>query len=486
MRRKLRRIAWIAGACIAVIAAGLGGLYLAFMGTFKPEPPPANYPKPASAVEAQRQDLDYFRKALALDRSFSPSARGEAERRIASLERAAQAIPQQRLHVALMQIMALADNGHTRMRAGITGKTELLVPFRVARFADGFYVMRARAPYRDMLGGRVESIDGMPFADLLQRLERLRGGTEAFRRENAAIYITVQDLLYGSGIARDPGRSDWTVRLPNGERVSHTLVAEPEKTVLSPDGLRFRSPDPVPELGRGWVSANPLTTVLPLSERNMDALFLRAAVPGSCAMYVRIEAIESRPGWALQPFLAATEGAMKAHPPCAVIVDLRGNGGGDYTNMWHFTHALPGLIRPDGHIYVLTDPGTFSAAITTTAFVKDAGGPKVTIIGEPVGDRLAFYAEGGSATLPNSGFSLGFQTGKHDYAHPCRDWRNCYWVNWFYPVRVKTLVPDVPVPARFSDWYAGRDPAFEDAVALASRKRTARLIWTSSNTSAVI
>jgi hypothetical protein len=474
MRRKLRRIAWIAGTCILVIVVGIGALYFAFMGNFKPEPPTPDYPKPASALEAQRQDLDYFKKAMALDRAFSPSVRAEAERRIAALARLPRAIPQQKLHVELMQIMALADNGHTRMRASITGKTVLALPVGVARFAEGFFVMWAKASWRDLLGGRVESIDGMPFPEVLRRLETLRGGTEAFRRENAALYISVQDLLYGSEIAHDARRSGWTVRLPDGRRVSHMLVAEPEKTVFSPDGLRWRSPDAVPQLGRGWVSATPLRSVLPLSERNMDALFFRARVPGSCAMYVRLEAIESRTGWALQPFLSATEVEMKAHPPCAIILDLRGNGGGDYTNMWHFTHALPQLVGPDGHIYVLTDPGTFSAAITTTAFAKDAGGAKVTIIGEPVGDRLSFYAEGGSAVLPNSGFSLSFQTGKHDYAHPCRDWRNCYWVNWIYPVRVKTLAPDIYVPARFSDWYAGRDPAFEDAVALAARNRTAR------------
>src|SRR5579862_2652811 len=140
-RRKLRRIAWIVGAFIVVIAAGLGGLYFVFMGTFKPAPPVPDYPKPASALEAQRQDLDYFTKVMALDRSFSPSARAEAEQRVAALERAPQVIPQQKLHVDLMQILALADNGHTRVRAGITAKTVLALPVYVARFADGFYVI---------------------------------------------------------------------------------------------------------------------------------------------------------------------------------------------------------------------------------------------------------------------------------------------------------------------------------------------------------
>ena len=76
--------------------------------------------------------------------------------------------------------------------------------------------------------------------------------------------------------------------------------------------------------------------------------------------------------------------------------------------------------------------------------------------------------------MPISKFSLSFETGKHDYAHPCRDWHDCYWINWIYPVRVKTLQPDIYVPARFSDWYAGRDPAFEDAAALANNTEVFR------------
>ena len=475
MRRKLLRIGLIVGAVVLVFAAVLGAVVFAFWETFKYEPPAADYPGPHSALEAQRQDLDYFRRAMALDKSFSQSARAEAERRVALLLRLSQALPQQRLHVALMQIMALADNGHTRLRASIPGKKVMMAPVRVARFADGFFVMRAQAPYRDMLGGRIERIDDTPFPQVLSQLETLRGGTEAFRRENAAVFIAVQDLLYGLGIARDPRQSIWTVRLPDGRLVVHPLVAEPDnEDILIPDGPRWRSPEPLRLMGNGWFSALPKRATLPLSEKNMDAPFFRAWVPGSCVMYVRIEAIESRKGWDIQHFLADTEVEMKSHPPCAVIFDLRGDGGGDYTNMWYFTHRLPNLVKPAGRIGLLTDPGTFSAAITTTAFIKDAGDGKVTIIGEPVGDRLAFYAEGGRAGLPNSRFSVSYQTGKHDYAHPCRDWYNCYWVNWIYPVRVKTLQPDIYVPARFSDWYAGHDRAFEDAMRLANNVQASR------------
>jgi hypothetical protein len=475
MGRIILRIFLFVVLLVVVVGGAGGGLFYAFNQHFYFAAPKAEYSKPASALEAQRQDLDYFHTLIDLDRSFAPEARAEAERLIAMLQRMPQVLPEPKLHVALMRIAALADNGHTRMRSGVDGRNVLMLPLRIAPFAEGFFVMRAKAAYADMLGGRVESIDGMPFDAILKTLETMRGGTERFRRGNAAMFIADQELLYGAGIARDPAQSTWIVRLADGRLITHTLTADLEKDQPRfTYGPRWRSPAPMKEMGQGWAAANLASGSVPLSEQDMDTLFFRAAVPDACVEYVRIEAIEDTNGQHISPFLNDTEAALRAHPPCAVILDLRGDGGGDYTNMWHFTHALPDLVAPGGHIYVLTDPMTFSAAITSTAFTKEAGGERVTIIGEPVGDRLVFYAEGGGGTLPNSKLSQSFETGKHDYAHPCSEWHDCFWLNWIYPVRVKTLEPDIAAPESFADWSHGHDTAFETAVALANRNDTRR------------
>ena len=466
--RRVLRIALIVMAFVVGIAAIGGGLFFAFLHHFYFNPPKPGFAKPASQREAQRQDVAYFRTLMEFDRSFSPTARAEAEARVDRLAQAPSVLPQQQMHVALMQIMALADNGHTKMRPMVPSEENAMEPVRVSRFEEGFFVMRAKSQYRDMLGGRVESIDGVPFDEVLKKLETLRGGLEPFRAENAAVFIEFPDILYGIGIAREPDRSIWIVRMADGSAVTRVLVAYREKAGASLIyGERWRSPEPMKTMGADWASYAPATGTLPQSERDFDNHFLFAPVKASCADYVRVQDIVDTDGQKIQPFLQTTEAALRAHPPCAVIFDLRGNGGGDYTNMWHFAHALPGLVAPGGHVYVLTDAGTFSAAITTTAFVKQAGGGKVVIIGEPVGDRMAFYAEGGNGTLPNSKFSLSYETGKHDYSRGCYDAYNCFWLNWLYPVRVKSLTPDITIPLRFSDWNAGRDVAFERAVTLA-------------------
>src|SRR5581483_6303350 len=110
---RLRRIAWICGGVALAAVAALAALGFAFKSSFQPSVPASHYPSPGSALEAQRQDLDYFSRLMELDRAFSPAQRAEARSRLAALTALPEALPAPKLLVALMQVMALPDNGHT-------------------------------------------------------------------------------------------------------------------------------------------------------------------------------------------------------------------------------------------------------------------------------------------------------------------------------------------------------------------------------------
>src|SRR5436305_6049281 len=129
---------WI-GALVAIVVVlgGLGyGTFQLMMLHFYPDPPAKDYPKPSSALEAQRQDLDYFRRVLTLDRSFSDAARREANERLIALSNSDKVLSFPKLLVTLMRIEALADNGHTKIRFSDPAMpTEL--PVRVSEFSDG-------------------------------------------------------------------------------------------------------------------------------------------------------------------------------------------------------------------------------------------------------------------------------------------------------------------------------------------------------------
>ena len=147
------------------------------------------------------------------------------------------------------------------------------------------------------------------------------------------------------------------------------------------------------------------------------------------------------------------------------------NGGGDYTTTYAFARALPQTTN-GAPIYVFTSPWTFSAAITTVAALKDAGGEQVVIVGEEVGDRLDFWAEGGSFDLPNAFLQVHYATGRHVYDGPCTDPASCFWLNERYPVRVRSLEPDIHAPLTFAAYRALRDPALDAVLAREARRRS--------------
>jgi hypothetical protein len=219
-------------------------------------------------------------------------------------------------------------------------------------------------------------------------------------------------------------------------------------------------------MGAGWRYLQPKAVAATL--QNFDRAFQRRWLANSCVLVIQFKSNTNTDDQKIADFTDATDQAMVARKPCNIILDQRYNGGGDYTLTHSFSEHLPDALQPGGHIYLLTSVATFSAAITNVAFVKDAGGDRVTILGEPVGDRLDFFAEGGRACMPNSDLCMGYETGEHNYGGACTDLNKCFWLNWFYPVRVKTLQPDETIHTSFADWNAGRDPVFERAVQLAA------------------
>jgi hypothetical protein len=211
---------------------------------------------------------------------------------------------------------------------------------------------------------------------------------------------------------------------------------------------------------------------LPVTLQQPDRIFRLVRIPHTCIALLQMKANEDTDGQSIKDFLKATEADLAANRPCSIIFDNRFNGGGDYTNTAGFGGRLHTLVMPGGKIYLLTSTDTFSAGITTTVFVKQAADPdQVAILGEPVGDRLVFWAEGNRGCLPNAPFCFHYATGLHDYAHPCTDWDKCFWLNWIYPARTDSLEPDEKITMSFADYLAGRDPMFDRALARASGAR---------------
>lgn len=460
-----RAIGFTAMGLIALVLIAVPAFFGAMRLHFHISAPKPDFPAVASALDAQRQDIRYFRELLAMDRSFSPASRAEAGRRIDALEASGTVLDRPHLRVQLMQIDALADNGHSRVETEPSAVPSEL-PVRVLAFSDGLYVVRATENNADLLGSRVTAIDGHPVEAVMSKLEQLRGGTANWRRLHASQYLTQPDLLYGIDAAPDTQHSSWTVETPTGEMITKSLVAYVPSTgePMGP-AERWLSSEPLAGMPATWRALEP-DRPLPISWTDFDQPFRSVRLPGTCTDLVQLKSNVDEGGRSIKDFLSSVEKQLRRERPCNVIFDLRYDGGGDYMNTHRFARELPTLIPPAGRVILLTGPATFSAGISTAVFVKHAGAERVAIVGEPVGDRLQFYSEGGQACLPGAPLCVAYQTGKHDYQHPCKDWRVCFWLNYFFELRVKSLDPDYVVPLSFKDWHAGIDAALDRAMNL--------------------
>ena len=86
-----------------------------------------------------------------------------------------------------------------------------------------------------------------------------------------------------------------------------------------------------------------------------------------------------------------------------------------------------------------------------------AGADRITIVGEPLGDELRFWAEGGFVTLPNSNILVTYNDGLHDMIDGCQLDEDCWWGAAAFEQGVEELDPDILIRERFEDYRSGRD-----------------------------
>jgi hypothetical protein len=164
-------------------------------------------------------------------------------------------------------------------------------------------------------------------------------------------------------------------------------------------------------------------------------------------------------GQAIAAVLDSVRAEIAAARPRHFVLDMRFNSGGDLNTTRSFMQALPGLVP--GRIFVLTGPLTFSAGISSVGYLVQAAPDRVSIVGEPVGDRLVFFAEGRWQPLPGTETGVMVSRERHDYEGGCATFTDCHRPVIRNPIRVPSLQPQVSAPWTAAALEQGRDPAMD-------------------------
>jgi hypothetical protein len=474
MMRGRRILIWGIG-LLCVPLLGLGIAAFAFIHQFYPSPPKPTLPPAGDLATAQRQDLDYLVHYFDLDRGYTPEARSLATRLLSQYRAAAGKLSAAQFDLGIARMAALANNGHSRVSFGQLARQHNRLPCRLYHFADGYRVIRARPACRELLGTKVLAMDGRPIEAVADRMFEYVGGPRNHYDQFASeLLIESPELLQAAGLADAPDRLTLHVSLRDGSQRDFEISADPADPD-PPEGWasayadQYLSPERIGKEPADWQPLLPRDARLPVFLRDYATPFRSEYWAGERVYYAQLRSNGDEPGHPIGEFLSQVKQQISTDHPRFLILDLRLDQGGDLTKTASFMQSAVTLSASIEHVYVLTSAWTFSAGETSVALAKAHGSDKVTIVGEPVGDRLHFWAEGGSLVLPNSHLNLHFATGLHDYTRSCFGESGCFWILYFIPAHVRNLDPDVRVSYTFDDYVSFRDPLLERALELARR-----------------
>jgi hypothetical protein len=432
--------------------------------------PPATATAPVVFTsQLARADLAAFREnVLEKDAAFTPSARAEGRARLDKLDAAADTLHRAYFELELSRIVALADNGHTSSPPVMRAPRFNRVPFRLTPLDSGFYVLRAQAAHADLLGAKLVSIDGKPVNDVRAVARTLSGGINRWRDRYAPYFMESPALMQALGVVRDSTAATFEFVLGNNRKVSRRIAADaPSGPATFAPTSRWLSPSEFQADGHEWRTL--LTEAdAPWSLREWGKRFRWRDAPEVQGVVVELRQNVDAGEQKLTPFLTMMLDTLKARAPRVIVLDMRFNSGGNLQITRDFAESLPKIASE--RVFVITSPYTFSAAISTVGYLKQAAPDKVTIVGEGLGDRLNFFAEGRPFDLPGTGVGFGVTTQRHDYETGCTGYKDCHLAVALRPIRVKSLEPEIMAPWTIGALMAKKDPSMEAIAARLNRK----------------
>lgn len=410
---------------------------------------------PADAVVRWKEDLRVAGEKFI---ELHPNAYGKLSPATMRAELAALAerLPSMEEHAAIVElarIIAARNDGHSRVTFPVDashgffqGHTptplpknrELafhILPIRLYSFEDGLFVTRTTAEHAELLGARLLAVGSQPFEEALALVGPIAHGDNAMQKRHiVAQYLVTTEVLHAVGLSGRRDEALLTFQLADGSRKSVTLRG----TVEAPAGK--------------WIDAA-RAAQLPLYRQRNDEPYWFDYLPADRTVYLQYNEVTNRKDESIDRFVSRLFTFINANPVERLIIDLRGNEGGDGGLARPLLHAImaePKLRKP-GSLFAIVGRETFSAAMLFLVDLEKH--TRVLFAGEPTGSRPNSPGDARKVLLPNSGVVMRVSTLYWQVSDP-RDDR-------------EGIVPHLPAPLTSADFLAGRDPSMEAILSFA-------------------
>jgi hypothetical protein len=336
----------------------------------------------------------------------------------------------------------------------IRNRTEVRrLPIRVWWFKDRLHIVRATQEQSNLLGCRILKIGKADVAIATARVKGIKAGNDQWQRYMSAYFLTSPDVLFGAGVIPNPEQVDLTIKCGNESRIER-LAPLPLRRASTPVEAWWDLAPESRDENRAFVPAL-RSEIAPLYLRNTKKNYWYEYLPQYRAIYVQYyRSQQIQGGVTMKQFTDDLLREVDQRKPAALIFDLRFNTGGDLTVGTPLMKTVSEKFVGTP-VFVITGRNTFSAGITHVVQLKQWA--RATIVGEPVGDELDTWSEGGNLILPNSKLTVHYANAFHGYSKREYPERRPYLEDY----DVDSIAPDVMVEPSWTDYINGRDPALE-------------------------
>ena len=377
------------------------------------------------SADAWRDDLRYLANELPGHHvnAFHTVSRETFAAEVARLDAAIPRMNGDEVLVGLMRIVALIGDGHTHLDLP---PSFLRYPFELQWFGDELRVIAAQAPYHAAVGARVLAVGSFPVSDVMERTTQLvpRGENDGRTRLTATMHFTSPEVLHGLGVIADRENAPFALELATGERTTMTFSPA---TFRGFSTWRMATGEKPPlylqRLAEPW-----WTEFLPAAQ---TVYFSFTGYPPDAEFRERTEALAR---------LLDESHARR------LVIDLRRNQGGDLERFRRVFLPIVksrSAINRKGGLFVITGPGTFSAATVNALDLRnEANG---ILVGSPTGMRPNHYGEHAEFRLPNSAFRVSYSTRYYRFGADTDS----------------AVVPDRQIEPTWAEFRAGRDPVMD-------------------------
>ncbi|MEZ0240248.1 MAG: S41 family peptidase [Chloroflexota bacterium] len=301
------------------------------------------------------------------------------------------------------------------------------LPLRLWLFGDDIVVVDALPPYEDLIGARIDTIEGRATADVFAAIDPIvpRDNSQTVRLLMPR-FVLMPQILRGLGLADDGPIS---LALTPVEGSATTIDVEPIPMAeynawAGPYGLHL--------------PADPKVRYL---SRIDDALWWELLEDDE-TLYVQYNRVDRLPA----TLVTDLEGVLDDASVARIVLDLRHNFGGELSALNAMTPILVAAAKSEpNHLFVLTGRNTFSAgSLLAARLERDA---QATLVGEPTGGCPTIWSDATDLPLRSSGITVSVAGDTAVGVDP-NDPR-------------LTVEPTVDAALNVDEWLDGIDPALD-------------------------